>query len=874
MMLSVGLVSSSGCTRHCLAPPKLSHKTRITRVRARARAGARARTITRAALVEARPTTRLTVPAARDTVTNTTASLVAERADDIQAEARAMARAANAPVYSPELLSLKYGSNPIKVVRRTLEILVALGVFGLKLFVDQRNGVFDQNKKKRATELRKIFTRLGPTFVKLGQGLSTRPDICPPEYLEELSELQDALPTFPDADAFDCIERELAMPLDSIFQTISPTPIAAASLGQVYKAQLKYSGQIVAVKVQRPGIEEAIGLDFYLIRGLGFFINKYVDFITSDVVALVDEFARRVYQELNYVQEGQNARRFRKLYADKEEILVPDIFWNYTSGKVLTMEWVEGVKLNEQEAIEKQGLKVLDLVNTGIQCSLRQLLEYGYFHADPHPGNLLATPEGKLAFLDFGMMSETPEDARSAIIGHVVHMVNRDYDAMARDYYALNFLSRDVDVSPIVPALQDFFDDALSYTVSELNFKTLVDGLGAVFYQYPFNVPAYYALILRSLTVLEGLALYADPNFKVLAASYPYFAKRLLTDPNPYLRDALVELLFKDGKFRHCRWNRLENLLVQGRKDKDFSAKDALQPVLKLLLGPDGEQLRVLVIKEAVRVTEAIIIASTIDAYNSMPTFMKALVFNGNATGPLQMSDAELQSMKDLRDQVLRIWDLLQSSQGFDPALLQPLLQVLQQREARSLGERVAGGITQRLAARLLQQHISLFPSLTLMETSHQGSKEEQVVVSKPKHPSQTKPPPQTATVGGYDDDKRQHSSTEDQVKLAATAIRLNVRLRSSDMPVHMQERAFRLARSFADDPNSKHRRINPTLLARTLKNEFDSVYGPAWHCVVGKSFGSFVTHSPGGFMYFSVDSLFILLFKTEVHLVTSLLPS
>ncbi|KAL4313018.1 hypothetical protein GQ457_01G036310 [Hibiscus cannabinus] len=621
------------------------------------------------------------------------------RAEDLQAEARALARAVGASVYSPELLSSKYGSRPVKAVKRTLEILVGLGFFAFKLFLDQKNGTSDQNKRKRAAELRTIFTRLGPTFVKLGQGLSTRPDLCPPEYLEELSQLQDSLPTFPDADAFLCIETELGLPLDSIFSAVSPAPIAAASLGQVYKARLKNSGQTVAVKVQRPGIEETIGLDFYLIRGLGFFINKYVDIITTDVVALVDEFARRVYQELNYVQEGQNARKFKMLYADKEDILVPDIFWDYTSGKVLTMEWVDGVKLNEQAAIERQGLKVLDLVTTGIQCSLRQLLEYGYFHADPHPGNLLATPEGKLAFLDFGMMSETPEEARFAIIGHVVHMVNRDYEAMARDYYALDFLSTDVDVSPIVPALRDFFDDALSYTVSELNFKTIVDGLGAVLYQYPFNVPPYYALILRSLTVLEGLALYADPNFKVLAASYPYFAKRLLTDPNPYLRDALIELLFKDGRFR---WNRLENLLVQGSKDRDFSAKDALQPVLKLLLGPDGEDLRALVIKEAVRVTEAVILGSVVDTYNSVPSFMRTLMFNGN--GPLAMSSAELQSMMELRGQVFRIWGLLRSSESFDPALLQPILQVLQQPEARSLGGRVVGGITQRLAARLLQQ--------------------------------------------------------------------------------------------------------------------------------------------------------------------------
>ncbi|KAJ0764001.1 putative ABC-type Cd(2+) transporter [Helianthus annuus] len=622
------------------------------------------------------------------------------RADDIQAESKALARAVNASVYSPELIKLKYASRPFKVLRRTLQILVGLGSFGVKLWVDQLQGQLEQNRRARAVELRETFTRLGPTFVKIGQGLSTRPDLCPPEFLEELSELQDALPTFPDAEAFACIEKELGLSLDSIYSSISSSPIAAASLGQVYKAQLKYSGQFVAVKVQRPGIEEAIGLDFYLIRGLGFLINKYVDFISSDVVALIDEFARRVYQELNYVQEGQNARRFKKLYADKEEVLVPDIYWDYTSGKVLTMDWVDGVKLNEQAIIEGQGLKVLDLVNTGIQCSLRQLLEYGYFHADPHPGNLLATPEGKLAFLDFGMMSETPEEARFAIIGHVVHMVNRDYEAMARDYYALDFLAPEVDVTPIVPALRNFFDDALNSTVSELNFKTIVDGLGAVLYQYPFNVPAYYALILRSLTVLEGLALYADPNFKVLAASYPYFAKRLLTDPNPYLRDALIELLFKDGKFR---WNRLENLLVQGKQDRDFSAKEALQPVLKLLLDPEGEELRSLVIKEAIRVTEAITIGTMIDTYNSIPGPLKSFLPNGNGIG-IPMTDAEIESMMELRAQVLRIWGLLRSSDNIDPAILQPILQVLQEPEARNLGGRVFGGITQRLAARMLQQ--------------------------------------------------------------------------------------------------------------------------------------------------------------------------
>ncbi|KAH9548317.1 hypothetical protein CY35_11G082400 [Sphagnum magellanicum] len=496
-------------------------------------------------------------------------------------------------------------------------------------------------------------------------------------------------------EAFECIEKELGMPLESVYSEITAAPIAAASLGQVYKARLRSTGQEVAVKVQRPGIEEAVGLDFYLVRILASFVDSYVDIITSSVVGLLDEFASRVYQELNYVQEARNAKRFKALYGDRRDVLVPGMYWDYTSTKVLTMEWVEGVKLSEQQIIEEQGLNILQLVDTGIQCSLRQLLEHGFFHADPHPGNLLATPDGRLAFLDFGMMSETPESARFAIIGHVVHLVNRDYDAMARDYYALDFLSPDVDVSPIVPALQSFFDDVLTASVSELNFKRIVDGLGSVLYQFPFNVPPYYALILRSLTVLEGLALYTDPNFKVLAASYPYFAKRLLTDPNPYLRNALIELLFKDGSFR---WNRLENLLKQGRKDADYQAKDVMQPVLQLLLAPEADELQQLVEREVVRVTEAMIVGTAIQGISSIPPAVRALL------PPVNASTKDQAAMLMLREQVLRVWGLLQSSRGFDPAMLQPLVQVLLQPQARAMGGRVAESVTRRLAARTLQQ--------------------------------------------------------------------------------------------------------------------------------------------------------------------------
>lgn len=266
------------------------------------------------------------------------------------------------------------------------------------------------------------------------------------------------------------------------------------------------------------------------------------------------------------------------------------------------MEWIDGVKLTNRQAMDAAGLSITDFVDVGIECTLRQLLEHGFFHADPHPGNLLASEDGSLVYLDFGMMSEAPQYARFAIISHVVHLVNRDYDAMCRDYYTLQFMDPSVDTRPIAPALQAFFDDVLEASVSELNFKAIVDGLGAVLFEYPFRVPAYYALILRSLTVLEGLALQADPNYKLLARAYPYMARRLLTDPAPELRGSFEELVFQNDRFR---WNRLENLLREGSKSQDYDPGQ-LWLLAQWLVGPNAPKIREKVAQELARMLDAL----------------------------------------------------------------------------------------------------------------------------------------------------------------------------------------------------------------------------------------------------------------------------
>jgi aarF domain-containing kinase len=373
--------------------------------------------------------------------------------------------------YDPEELAAAFRGQPLLVAARVAAIASTLGAVVLSVAFDAATGALPRTQKARAVQLRKALTFLGAPFVKLGQALSTRPDLLPAAFLEELGELQDALPGFPDAEAFALMESELGQPLERVYRAITPRPVAAASLGQVYRAVLADSGAAVAVKVQRPGSAEALRLDFAIIRGGAAALDGRIPGLYTSLVSAVDAFVSKVYQELDYVQEGRNAERFAALYGDSPDVLVPTIHWSATSSRVLTMDWVDGVKLSDAAGIAARGGDVVRLVGVGIRCSLRQLLESGYFHADPHPGNLLGTPDGRLAFIDFGMMSETPSEARYAIIAHVVHLVNRDYEQMAQDYYRLGFLDRSVDVAPIVPALADFFDDVLTATVSDLNFK-------------------------------------------------------------------------------------------------------------------------------------------------------------------------------------------------------------------------------------------------------------------------------------------------------------------------------------------------------------------------------------------------------------------
>ncbi|MDT9339245.1 AarF/ABC1/UbiB kinase family protein [Trichodesmium erythraeum 21-75] len=601
----------------------------------------------------------------------------------------------NTPRYDPEVITAFYSKRPLQVWKRRIDILWTFVLFAFNWWLDKVTGNAAKNERKRAIWLRGILTNLGPAFIKVGQALSTRPDLASPIYLDELTKLQDQLPAFPNEVAYHFIEEELGFPPKEVYAELTPDPIAAASLGQVYKGKLK-TGEIVAVKVQRPGLAESIALDIYILRTLAIWANKNIQRLRSDLVAIMDEFGTRIFEEMDYTQEGRNAEKFKELYGHLKDIYIPKIYWLYTGRRVLTMEWITGTKLTNLEAIKEKNIDAKYLIEIGVQCSLRQLLEHGFFHADPHPGNLLASPDGKLVYLDFGMMSEVKPYQRYGLLEAIVHLVNRDFEGLAQDYVKLEFLTPETDLTPIIPALTGVFNNALGASVAELNFKSITDQLSALMYEYPFRVPAYYALIIRSLVTLEGIAINVDPNFKVLSKAYPYVAKRLLTDTSPELRNSLKDLLFKDGNFR---WNRLENLLKNASNSDDYEISKVLDQALDFLLSERGDFIRVHLVNELINGLDLASINTLINARTKVSKWLGIKVEKTSiATSRNPQEEKRTEHIKN-------IWKIIQDTPGFDAMeLVQLIPNILGKPEMQRMGQQVAGGLTQRALARLIRQ--------------------------------------------------------------------------------------------------------------------------------------------------------------------------
>ena len=491
--------------------------------------------------------------------------------------------------YDAEAIARQHRSRPWAAIWRALTIIWFFARFVFSLKWDDWLNQAEQNKLKRAAQLRELLTRLGPTFIKVGQALSTRPDLVRKDFLDELIKLQDQLPPFDNAIALSIIEADLGKSITELFREISPKPVAAASLGQVYRAFL-HTGEEVAVKVQRPNLLPTLTLDLYLMRWAAGWLAPWLPLnLGHDLTLIVDEFGTKLFEEIDYINEGRNAEKFASNFRDDPTVKVPQIYWSYSSVRILTLEWINGFKLTDTVSISNAGLDIDKIIEIGVVSGLRQLLEHGFFHADPHPGNLFVLPDGRMAYIDFGMMDQLEQYTKETIATSVVYLINKDYPELAKNFVKLGFLTPDTDITPIIPALEVVLGEAMGESVRNFNFQTITDQFSELMYDYPFRVPAKFALIIRSLVTQEGLALTLNPNFKIVEVSYPYVARRLLTGETPEMRRHLIEILFKDGRFQ---WQRLENMIAIARSDQSFDLLPTAQLGLQYILSDEGRFLR------------------------------------------------------------------------------------------------------------------------------------------------------------------------------------------------------------------------------------------------------------------------------------------
>lgn len=397
---------------------------------------------------------------------------------------------------------------------------------------------------KQAEWLRENLINLGPTFIKIGQALGTRGDLLPLPYIKELATLQDQVPAFPTAQAFARIETELGRSVHDVYAEIDTEPIAAASLGQVYRARL-HSGQEVAVKIQRPNLQATISFDIVVLSRLVSLTNRFFPKANenADWEGMLREFHATVFEEMDYAREGRNADRFRQSFSSWRVIKVPKIHWSYTTSQVLTMEFIRGTKVTDLDALRARKISPVKVNRLLVRTYLKQLLEDGFFHADPHPGNLLVMDSGHLAFFDFGMVGRITPRLQSQMIDAFFHVVGRDVQGLGQDILNLNFLKPGVDPEKVRPVVEGLFKHYLNLTLGEINFKELTYDLAEVMYEYPFRLPANFTYIMRALMTLEGIGIVTDPGFSFFETAKPFAKEFMLRREGKHFRNLIFNKL-------------------------------------------------------------------------------------------------------------------------------------------------------------------------------------------------------------------------------------------------------------------------------------------------------------------------------------------
>ncbi len=412
------------------------------------------------------------------------------------------------------------------------------------------------NEEKQAVWLKDKLIELGPTFIKIGQSMGTRADLLPLPFVKALGELQDQVPPFANEIAFARIEKELGRKINEVYAEFELEPVAAASLGQVYRARL-HTGEEVAVKVQRPNLDATIKGDLEILNKVANFAERFPQLNeNADWSGMLREFNDTIHEEMDYSAEGHNAERFRENFKNWSNIHVPKIYWSATTKKVLTMEFIHGTKVTDLEQHARLGVSSAKVNRLLIKTYLKQLLEDGFFHADPHPGNLLVMPDGRLAFFDFGMVGRISPELQAKMIDAFFHVDGKDPAGIAQDLIDLDFLKPGTNPNIVRPVVEKMFEFHLNLKLKDVNFKELTYDLADVMYDYPFRLPSNFTYIMRALMTLEGIGIITDPEFNFFETAKPYAKEFMLRrEGNDFRRMFVSKLMGRDDEGK-IDWNR------------------------------------------------------------------------------------------------------------------------------------------------------------------------------------------------------------------------------------------------------------------------------------------------------------------------------
>lgn len=382
--------------------------------------------------------------------------------------------------------------------------------------------------------VRLALEELGPTFVKLGQILSTRPDLIPQDYIIELQKLQDEVPPFAYDQVEQIINRELGADIPKIFKSFEQKAFAAASLGQVHQAILE-DGDKAVVKVQRPDIEKVIETDLDILFDLARLTEKHIPASRLyNPVGIVEEFTKVIRSELDYGTEGRNAERFRKNFEDDKMIYTPKIYWEFSSRRILTMELIEGIKINNLKELNKVGYNRKKIAENVAKAFIKQILIDGFFHADPHPGNMLVMKDGIIGFMDFGMMGRLDEEMREKGIDLFVAVLERNPNKIINEMLNLGITSQEeIDTRSLKIDIKEMLDQYYDKPLKEIILGELISQLVEISIKYHIKMPAEFALLGKSLITIEGIGSELDPDFNLAEIAKPYAKDVILERKSP-----------------------------------------------------------------------------------------------------------------------------------------------------------------------------------------------------------------------------------------------------------------------------------------------------------------------------------------------------